>query len=384
MANRAGNALALHVVALTTLCFCVWTIRVRAQSSSAASPADRLVASVDALHSPAREVTISLLTPMNFPSIATADGIGGDPNKLFGHVVYAGFRGMDHPIAITRVNYAWVMDWYNPQATQQSQAQVQAPFTIIPFWDMKGDAQQGVIATGERTLCNPSTSFSKCIAIQWPWDFSSSDRQRNLLRAFWHGSLLESKRDKSGLGYSRNRYFDPSTGRFTQEDPIGVAGGLNLYGFGGGDAINFADPFGLSPDTAFADDNARQAVHQCVRESAECAREVSDLASDSTTWTFQTARIRPPSPDATATYRDAEGAPFGGVINIWPPNIPIAAQGLGIPVNTTAVLTHEMGHAIGNMVFWRNYRDREGCNESCATLFENVARTEMNLPLRPR
>jgi hypothetical protein len=36
---------------------------------------------------------------------------------------------------------------------------------------------------------------------------------------------------------------------FTQEDPIGLAGGLNLYGFAGGDPINFWDPFGLEADT---------------------------------------------------------------------------------------------------------------------------------------
>jgi hypothetical protein len=34
-------------------------------------------------------------------------------------------------------------------------------------------------------------------------------------------------------------------GRFTQEDPIGLAGGLNLYGYAGGDPINNHDPFGL-------------------------------------------------------------------------------------------------------------------------------------------
>ncbi len=47
--------------------------------------------------------------------------------------------------------------------------------------------------------------------------------------------------------FRRNRYYDPATGRFTQEDPIGLAGGLNLYGFANGDPITFSDPFGLCP-----------------------------------------------------------------------------------------------------------------------------------------
>ncbi len=48
--------------------------------------------------------------------------------------------------------------------------------------------------------------------------------------------------------YRRNRYYDPVTGRFTQEDPLGLAGGLNLYGFAAGDPVNFSDPFGLCPE----------------------------------------------------------------------------------------------------------------------------------------
>jgi RHS repeat-associated protein len=57
--------------------------------------------------------------------------------------------------------------------------------------------------------------------------------------------LITEQADASGLMYRRNRYYDPQKGRFTQEDPIGLAGGLNLYGFAGGDPVNFEDPFGL-------------------------------------------------------------------------------------------------------------------------------------------
>jgi hypothetical protein len=49
------------------------------------------------------------------------------------------------------------------------------------------------------------------------------------------------------LQYKRARYYDPTTGRFVSEDPLGLAGGLNLYGFANGDPVNFSAPFGLRP-----------------------------------------------------------------------------------------------------------------------------------------
>jgi uncharacterized protein RhaS with RHS repeats len=49
--------------------------------------------------------------------------------------------------------------------------------------------------------------------------------------------------------YRRNRYYDPMTGQFTQSDPIGIAGGLNTYGFASGDPVSYSDPYGLEPDT---------------------------------------------------------------------------------------------------------------------------------------
>jgi RHS repeat-associated protein len=61
----------------------------------------------------------------------------------------------------------------------------------------------------------------------------------------WIGSLAGQQRDPAGALYMRNRYYDSQTGRFTQEDPIGLAGGLNRYGFAAGDPISYNDPFGL-------------------------------------------------------------------------------------------------------------------------------------------
>jgi uncharacterized protein RhaS with RHS repeats len=52
-------------------------------------------------------------------------------------------------------------------------------------------------------------------------------------------------RDASGQMYMRNRYYDPASGQFTQPDPIGIAGGMNVYGFAAGDPVSFSDPYGL-------------------------------------------------------------------------------------------------------------------------------------------
>jgi RHS repeat-associated protein len=41
------------------------------------------------------------------------------------------------------------------------------------------------------------------------------------------------------------RYYDPSSGRFLQRDPIGIRGGLNIYTYVGSRPTSAADPFGL-------------------------------------------------------------------------------------------------------------------------------------------
>lgn len=50
---------------------------------------------------------------------------------------------------------------------------------------------------------------------------------------------------ESGLMFYRARYYDPLTGKFLQKDPIGLAGGINLYGYVGSNPVNAIDPMGL-------------------------------------------------------------------------------------------------------------------------------------------
>ncbi len=48
-----------------------------------------------------------------------------------------------------------------------------------------------------------------------------------------------------GVYHYRARAYAPALGRFLQTDPIGAAGGVNLYAYVGGDPVNFTDPWGL-------------------------------------------------------------------------------------------------------------------------------------------
>lgn len=41
------------------------------------------------------------------------------------------------------------------------------------------------------------------------------------------------------LYYYRARYYDPAVGRFIGKDPIREAGGINFYGYAGGNPVNF-------------------------------------------------------------------------------------------------------------------------------------------------
>jgi len=51
--------------------------------------------------------------------------------------------------------------------------------------------------------------------------------------------------EESGLAFNINRYYDKTSGRYIQADPIGLDGGWNRFGYVGGNPLNAVDPEGL-------------------------------------------------------------------------------------------------------------------------------------------
>jgi RHS repeat-associated protein len=55
---------------------------------------------------------------------------------------------------------------------------------------------------------------------------------------------------ETGLTYYRARWYDSAQGRFISEDPIGLKGGINLFGYVANNPARFTDPSGLCPQNS--------------------------------------------------------------------------------------------------------------------------------------
>jgi RHS repeat-associated protein len=134
--------------------------------------------------------------------------------------------------------------------------------TVVPMQTFTGKYFNG--------RCRPAANCATYSAY-WPEGSGSTYRMHGTQAdgpPSWYGSLIESQQDASGLQYKRNRYYDPQSGRFTQEDPIGLAGGLNAYGYANGDPVSYSDPFGLCPGNS--DDTKK--TNKAQRDTENCTQ----------------------------------------------------------------------------------------------------------------
>jgi RHS repeat-associated protein len=139
--------------------------------------------------------------------------------------------------------------------------------SVVPHQNWRGQFARGTFASGTRagesSDCTEYPPTNGCLPISWPgwattaWHDDAGTAPTTGYAHYWFGSQAIGMRDASGQMYMRNRYYDPATGQFTQPDPIGLAGGLNSYGFAAGDPVSYDDPYGLCPP-----------VDECMQEIA--------------------------------------------------------------------------------------------------------------------
>jgi len=78
----------------------------------------------------------------------------------------------------------------------------------------------------------------------------------------------------TALYYYRARYYDPTTGRFLSEDPIGFNGGGNFYAYVQNRPLNYGDPSGLCPPNACSDPKYAQA-RQFIKANLGYAQQIA-------------------------------------------------------------------------------------------------------------
>jgi len=134
-------------------------------------------------------------------------------------------------------------------------------------------------------------------------------------------------REGSGLDYMRNRWYDPHQGRFTQPDPLGLAGGTNLYAYVGNNPMTWTDPTGLIKVNPFEDRIVTRALE------AEANVVSSQLQRANSAYISSAEKLAAEFGEATVVNNGGGTAGLGSTLETQP-EIPVTAT--DIPPGGTA------------------------------------------------
>ncbi|KPQ20301.1 MULTISPECIES: RHS repeat-associated core domain-containing protein [unclassified Halomonas] len=156
-----------------------------------------------------------------------------------------------HPNGTTATtHYGWDGDRIVREETDdQRTTVVYEPGSFVPMLRID-DTQQGPLVSAYITdaLGTPMQLVTPNGQSRWlaePDDWAAVKNQRAMrnvtqpirFQGQWHD-------EESGLYYNRHRYYDPQQGRYISQDPIGLNGGTNLYGYVT-NPTGMLDPLGL-------------------------------------------------------------------------------------------------------------------------------------------
>ncbi len=180
------------------------------------------------------------------------DGLGRRINKTVSHT--------DGTTAPT--HYGWGGDRIvREETSNQRTTVVYEPGSFVPMLriDQRVSHNNGTAGANEEkqvsayitdALGTPLQLLSPNGQPRWlaePDDWAAVTNQRAVrgvtqpirFQGQWHD-------EESGLYYNRHRYYDPEQGRYISQDPIGLNGGTNLYGYVT-NPTGMVDPLGLNP-----------------------------------------------------------------------------------------------------------------------------------------
>ena len=147
-------------------------------------------------------------------------------------------------------HYGWDGDRIvREEADGQRTTMIYEPGSFVPMLRID-DTQQGQLVSAYITdaLGTPMQLVTPSGQPRWlaePDDWAAVKNQRAVrnvtqpirFQGQWHD-------EESGLYYNRHRYYDPPQGRYISQDPIGLNGGTNLYGYVT-NPTGMVDPLGL-------------------------------------------------------------------------------------------------------------------------------------------